>query len=79
MSHCQTPSPAVTPSVISVSTGTTVVRTNAERASPTSSTMHAPAVSAIMGDSASQLISGPSTEAWASSPVIVQPPPAPST
>ena len=62
-SHCQTPSPAVTPKVTSVSTGTTVPRTKLERASPTSRTTQAPTVSATNGDSASQLISGPLTAA----------------
>ena len=78
-SHCQMHRPAVTASVSSVNTGTTFWRTNDERASPTSSTMHAPAVRAIMGDSASQSIGGPLTVACAIRPVIAAPPPAPST
>ena len=78
MSHCQTPSPAVTASVTIVSTGTSVVRTNPERAKPTSSTTQTPTVSATIGDSASQSIGGPFTVACARSPVIATPPHSPS-
>ena len=49
MSHCQTHRPAVTASVTSVKTGTTVPRTNRDRANPTISTTHAPAVRASAG------------------------------
>ena len=48
-----TPSPIVVPSATSVRNGTTWRRTNAERSSPTISTMQAPAVSATSGESAS--------------------------
>ena len=57
--HCQMPSPIVVPSATRVRNGTTWRRTNADRSSPTISTMQAPAVSAISGESASQSMTGP--------------------
>jgi hypothetical protein len=57
--HCQTPKPIVTPRVRIARIGTTCRRTNADRSSPTMSTMHAPPTSATSGESASQSMVGP--------------------
>ena len=58
-SHCHTPSPTATPSVTTVSSGTSTLRTNAGRSSPAISTMQAPTVSATSGEIAAQSICGP--------------------
>jgi hypothetical protein len=56
--HCQIDSPAVTASVTNVSPGTAWRRIHGARISPTSSTTHAPAVSATSGDIAAQSMCG---------------------
>jgi hypothetical protein len=73
--HCHTESPAVAPSTTSVSAGTAERRIHGARIKPTSSTTHAPAVSASSGDSAAQSIVGAFSSVTAPPPPPGAPPP----